>query len=211
MQEIAPGVVHWQTYHDMIHAEVSSYMLVAGGVLLDPRAPDEGFDALAARFGEPRTVILTNRHHYRDSAELVARFGVTVHCHEAGMHRFTDGEPVTPFAFGDELPGAAVAYEVGAITPEETAVWFADEGALAFADGLVRMPPDGPLGFVPDELLGDDPDEVKRGLETALRELLPLSPEHLLLAHGLPVVGDGRRALAQFVGDRLAGRATMTP
>jgi hypothetical protein len=27
---------------------------------------------------------------------------------------------------------------------------------------------------------------------------VPLSPEHLLLAHGLPVVGDGRDALREF-------------
>jgi hypothetical protein len=201
MREIAPGIVHWQTYHERIRTHVSSYMVVAGGVLLDPRAPDEGFSVLAERFGEPRAVILTNRHHYRHAAELESRYGVTIYAHEAGVHEFTHGERVTPFAFGDELPGGAIAHEVGAITPEETAVWFPAEGALAFADGLVRMPSDGPLRFVPDGLLGDDPEAVKAGLLAALRRLLPLSPEHLLLAHGLPVVGDGRRALADFAHD----------
>jgi hypothetical protein len=200
MQEIAPGIVHWQTYHEGIHSKVSSYMLVAGGVVLDPRPPEEGFDALAERFGDPRTVILTNRHHYRQSAELESRYGATIYCHEAGMHEFTHGEHVVPFAFGDELPGGAIAQEVAAITPEETAVWFPVERALAFADGLVRWPPDGPLGFVPDELLGDDPEGVKRGLLEAFRALALLSPEHLLLAHGLPVVGEGRRALEEFAG-----------
>ena len=73
------------------------------------------------------------------------------------MHEFTHGEHVTPFAFGDELPGGAVACEVGAITPEETAIWFASEAALAFADGLVRMPPDWSVGLVIDGLPGDDP------------------------------------------------------
>ncbi len=198
MREIAPGIVHWQSYHERIHSHVSSYLIVAAGVVLDPRSPDEGFEALAAQYGEPRAVILTNRHHYRQAAELESRYGVTIHVHEAGMHRFTRGEHVTPFAFGDELPGGAIAHEVGAITPEETAVWFPVEGALAFADGLVRRPPDGPLSFVPDELLGDDPEGVKDGLLTAFRRLVPLSPEHLLLAHGLPVVGDGRAALQDF-------------
>jgi hypothetical protein len=200
MQEIAPGVVHWHTYYEKIHSTVSSYMLVDGGVVLDPRPPDEGFEALAERFGDPRAVILTNRHHYRASAELEDRYGVTVYCHEAGMHEFTHGEDVTPFSFGDDLPGGAVAHEVGAITPEETAVWFPAVGALAFADGLIRRPPDGPLGFEPDELLGDDPEGVKRGLRDAFARLVPLSPEHLLLAHGFPVVGDGRDALAAFAG-----------
>lgn len=205
MQEIAPGIVHWQAYHTRIHSKVSSYMVVAGGVVLDPLPPDEGFDALAELYGEPRTVILTNRHHYRQSAELESGYGATIYCHEAGMHEFTHGERVVPFAFGDELPGGAIAQEVGAITPEETAVWFPAEGALAFADGLVRMPPDGALCFVPDGLLGDDPEGVKRGLLEAFRALVSLSPEHLLLAHGLPVVGDGRRALEEFAGGPHAG------
>jgi hypothetical protein len=51
---------------------------------------------------------------------------------------------------------------------------------------------------VPDRLLGDDPEGVRAGLLAAFRRLVPLSPEHLLLAHGLPVVGDGRRALEEF-------------
>lgn len=196
MREIAPGVVHWRARHERIHVDVSSYMLVAGGVVLDPMPPAQGFAALAAQFGAPRAVILTNRHHYRHAAEVEALFGATVYCHEAGMHEFTHGERVVPFAFGDELPGHAIAQEVDAICPEETAVWFPHERAAAFADGLVRMPPDGPLGFVPDWLIGDDPEGVKRGLRAAFSRLVDLQPEHLLLAHGMPWVGGGSEALA---------------
>jgi hypothetical protein len=196
MREIAPGIVHWKARHERIHSEVSSYMLVREGVVLDPMPPAEGFVALAQRFGEPRAVILTNRHHYRHAAQVELLFEATVHCHEAGMHEFTHGEKVLPFAFGDELPGGAIAHEVDSICPEETAVWFPAERALAFADGLVRMPPSGELGFVPDILMGDDPELVKTGLRTAFRRLVPLEPEHLLLAHGLPWVGGGSAALA---------------
>jgi hypothetical protein len=196
VREIVPGVVHWKARHERIHAEVSSYMLVREGVVLDPMPPAEGFVALAERYGEPRAVILTNRHHYRHAAQVELLFDATVHCHEAGMHAFTRGERVVPFAFGDELPGGAIAQEVGVICPEETAVWFPQERALAFADGLVRMPPGAELGFVPDILLGDEPEDVKRGLRAAFGRLAGLDPEHLLLAHGLPWVGGGGEALA---------------
>jgi hypothetical protein len=200
MREIAPGVVHWRAHRDTIGSDVSSYMVVPGGVLLDPMPPAEGFAALAELYGAPRTVILTNRHHYRHSGEVEAMFGATVHCHEAGMHEFTHGERVLPFAFGAELPGRAIAQEVDAICPEETAVWFPEVGALAFADGLVREPADGPLAFVPDWLIGDDPEAVKDGLRAAFRRLVELDPDHLLLAHGMPWVGGGREALAAFAG-----------
>jgi hypothetical protein len=196
MQEIAPGIVHWQAYHEGIRSLVSSYLITAGRVVLDPMPPEQGFEALADAYGSPRTVILTNRHHFRHAAELQATFGATVHCHELGMHEFRDSQRVRPFAFGDELPGGAVAHEVGALTPEETAVWFPAERALAFADALVRTPPDAAPGFVPDPLMGDDPERVKTGLRASFGWLAGLAPEHLLLAHGLPVVGDGRDVLA---------------
>jgi hypothetical protein len=83
-----------------------------------------------------------------------------------------EDQPVAPFDFGDELPGGAVAHDVGTISPDETALHLPGLAAVAFADGLVRIPPDAPLGFVPDELIGDDPEGVKEGLRERYRRLL---------------------------------------
>jgi hypothetical protein len=96
-----------------------------------------------------------------------------------------------------------IAHEVGAICPDETALEIQSARAVALADGLVRFEsPDGPMGFVPDSLLGDDPEGVKAGLLDAFRRLLELDFDHLLLAHGLPVVGDGKERLREFVEGR---------
>jgi hypothetical protein len=191
MHEIAPGVVHWTTFHEGIHGEVSSYYVVDGAALVDPRAPEGGFDALAEAYGPPGVVLLTNRHHYRHTNDVVARFGATVHCHESGLYEFEHDRQVEGFAFGDELPGGATAFELGAICPDETAIWFAGVGALAFADGLVRIPPDAEPGFVPDGLIGDDPAAVKDGLRAGFARLAELDPSLLLLAHGNPIIGAG--------------------
>jgi hypothetical protein len=198
MTEILAGIEHWTTRHPRIGIEVSSYRLVAERVLIDPFPPPGGLDALAVG-GPPLAILLTNRHHYRGSGEIVAAFGCPVRCHASGLHEFTHGERVEPFAAGDELPGGVVACEVGAICPDETALWIPAHAALAIADGVVRMPPDGELGFVPDSLLGDDPAGVKAGLTRAYATLLELPFEHLLPAHGLPLVGDGHARLAAFV------------
>ena len=198
MQEIAPGVVHWTAWRDTIGKQVSSYLLVAGRVLLDPMPPpDGGFDALAEAYGAPAVVLLTNRHHYRASGEIAARYGATVHCHEAGMHAFIHGEPVQPFRWGDELPGGAIAEEVGVLCDEETAFWFPAERSLAFADALMRWEADDAPGLVPDFLRGDDPAAVGAGMRAALRRLAALDPDNLLLAHGAPVVGGGRATLEE--------------
>jgi len=197
VNEILTGVVHWTVQHERIGIDVSSYYLVRERVAIDPMLPAEGLAWFEER-GAPTAILLTNRHHYRASGALVDAFGCTVHCHRAGLHEFSKGEPVEPFDFGAELPGGAVACKVGAICPEETALHFPAHRALAFADGLVRGG-DGPLGFVPDFLLGDDPASVKTGLLASFRRLLELDADHLLLAHGNPIVGRGTGALRDFV------------
>jgi hypothetical protein len=196
MEEIAPGIWHWTTFHPRIKSDVSSYYLPAERVLIDPMAPAEGLDWFADN-GPPTDVLLTNRHHYRASDRFVQRFGVSVHCVREGMHEFARGELVEPFDFGDELPGGIVAHAVGAICPDETAFHIPAREALAVADGAVRWKEGGPLVFVPDRFM-DEPERTKEGLRKAYRRLAEFDFRHLLLAHGAPFVGTGRDALAEF-------------
>ena len=41
MLEVLPGIFHWPAMHPLIHMEVSSYWLAAGGVLVDPLIPPD--------------------------------------------------------------------------------------------------------------------------------------------------------------------------
>ncbi len=198
MTEIAPGIWHWTALHPRIKIDVSSYYLPAERVLIDPLVPGEGLDWFVEH-GPPTDVLLTNRHHYRDSARFVERFGVAVHCVREGMHEFTGGERVEPFDFGDELPGGVIAHEVGAICPDEAALYIPARAALALADGAVRWEAGGPLAFVPDGLM-DEPDTTREGLRESYRRVAKLEFEHLLLAHGEPFAGNGRDVLVEFAG-----------
>jgi hypothetical protein len=198
VREIAPGLWHWRARHPHHHMEVSSYYLSVERVLLDPMMPPEG-PGWFREHGEPRDVLLTNRHHDRDAWRLRDEFGCAVHCVRQGLHELTGRGPVSPFEFGDELPGGIVAREVGAICPDETALQIPGHGALACADGVVRWgSPDAELAFVPDWLM-DDPPATRQGLRDAYRALLDLEFDLLLLAHGDPVVGGGHAALAAFL------------
>ena len=195
MNEILPGVYHWTVPHPKIKFDVSSYYLADECVLIDPLIPPEGIHSLP---GEPKHILLTNRHHYRDSGRLHEVLGCTVHCVEHGMHEFSAGEKVQPFRFGDTLPGEIEALEVGAICPDETALLIPrGQGILAVADGVVRLD-NGPLDFVPEKYM-DDPAKVKAELRAAYRRLLEQEFDHLLLAHGWPVIGGGKQALREFV------------
>lgn len=195
--EIIPGVWHWTKRHPRIGIDVSSYLVAEPRVALDPMLPPwEGL----GWFGtgrEPRAIVLTNRHHWRESGPLVEAFGCPVRASRPGLHEFSDGRPVQGFDFGDELEGGIVAHEVGAICPDDTALHMPEQHALALADGLIRGD-GGPVSFVPDSLM-DDPPGTKAGLLDAFERLLELDFDHLLLAHGSPLVGEGRAALRAFV------------
>jgi hypothetical protein len=203
VEEILTGVYHWTAPHPRIGLEVSSYWLDEHGVLIDPLVPrEEGLEWFAERVVQPRSIVLSNRHHYRESYAFVERFGCTVHCNLSGLHEFTHGERVEGFAVGERLAGGMIACELDAICPDDTALHLPELRALVLADGVVRGGPAGaeaPLGFVPDSLM-DDPPGTKRGLLAACSRLLAeLEFEHLLLAHGGPVLGDGRSQLEDLV------------
>ena len=176
--------------------DVSSYYLLAERVLMDALLPAEGLSWFETN-GVPEHVLLSNRHHDRHAWQLRDAFGCTVHCVRSGLHELDGRGPVEAFDFGDELPGGVIAHEVDVICPDETALYVPAHRALACADGVVRFPDSGVLRFVPDELM-DDPEETKAGLRDAYRRLLGLDFDHLLLAHGDPLVTSGKDALRAF-------------
>jgi hypothetical protein len=200
MEEIHPGLWHWDALKEGIGMPVHSYYLQVERVLLDPMLPAEGvgwFDV----HGAPEHVLLTNRHHDRDAWRLRDVFACEVHCVSSGVHELVGRGPVQAFEFGDELPGGAIAYEVDAICPDETALYIPAHRALACADGVVRRPGTGEgLTFVPDRLM-DNPERTKAALRDSYRRVLELDFDLLLFAHGAPIVGDGREALRAFVED----------
>lgn len=212
-REIRPGLFHWTATHPKIQIQVSSYWLAPAGVLLDPLLPPGGLEWLRAA-GPPKHVILTNRHHWRHCSEIVAAFDCPVWCNEEGLHEL-EGEPgydhVRGFRAGDLLPDGIESHEVGVLCPDETALRFtlpSGGACLAVADGVVRVDEslrgDGPLAFVPDSLIADEPKQVesaKRQLRAGYRRLCELEWDTLLLAHGLPLVGDGKEKLRAFVGN----------
>lgn len=195
MDEIAPGIWHWTARHPRIGMDVSSYYLSGPSVLLDPLVPDAEVERLE-ELGPPREIFLTNRHHWRDCSKLATRLGLTVRAPRTGMHEFDDGDPVEPYDFGDSLAGGAVeVHEVGAICPDEAALHIPGASALAVADGVINY---GGLRFVPDNFM-DDPEDTKAALRAAYARLSDeLEFDHLLVAHGEPMIGGAREALRAF-------------
>jgi hypothetical protein len=190
VEEIAPGLWHWTARRETIGKEVSSYYLAEERAVIDPMTPPE-----RPEWFQPEHAILTCRHHSRDAWAL----GCPPWVVEQGVHELEGRGEFHTYSWGDELPGGIIACEVDALSPDETALFIPARRALAIGDGVVRWDGVEGLTFVPDFLM-DDPEETRAGLKAAYRRLLAdLEFDHLLLAHGDPVISDAKQQLAALV------------
>jgi hypothetical protein len=199
IRKIIPGIHHWKTWYEEIGSDVHSFYLaqIDPGAVIDPRVPQEGLSWFEGH-RRPENAFLTNRLHFRDVSAFTGAFSTAVWCHQAGLHEFSRADGVRGFAHGELLPGGLQALKVGAICPEETAYFLPSAGGVIFlGDAVMRFNED--LTFPPDELLGDDPKGVKKGLKESLGALLDLEFDHLLFAHGEPLIGGARQELKKFL------------
>jgi glyoxylase-like metal-dependent hydrolase (beta-lactamase superfamily II) len=104
-----------------------------------------------------------------------------------------------PFRSGNELPGGIQALQ----TPRaaEVVYWLPEQRALAVGDvllgaGAKPRPTEEPLRLCPAGWLGKATHD---DLRAALRSVLDLPLERVLVSHGKPILRDGAAALATVV------------
>jgi hypothetical protein len=187
VRDVAAGLWLWRQPHpDWTEdadwePEVSSFAVESRGarVLLDPLAPQpsareawERLDAFAAD-----TAVILKPDHVRDIDLFVRWYGVRAF----GPYLFwrddvprVELEPVRP---GDELPGGLQALYDGR-GAMETPMYLPEQRAVVFADAMTA--PGGVLR------VWATPWHEERTLP-ALRVLLALPFEHVLVSHGEPV------------------------
>jgi glyoxylase-like metal-dependent hydrolase (beta-lactamase superfamily II) len=189
--DVAPGLWLWRLEHPDWRPGVdwqplvSSTCVESGGetILLDPLAPpDDGSDGAIDVWSRldtrpPTAVVILKPDHLRSVDLFVGRYGARAF----GPSLYwrdnvpeTELEPVEP---GTELPGSLLALYDGR-GRNETPVWLPEQRALVFADALTA--PDGELR------VWATPWHEERALP-ALRKLLELPFERVVVSHGQPV------------------------
>ena len=213
MAELAPGLWRWVAPHPdwtpEDAADGSGWARDVGClyveapdalVLVDPLAPaDEAarerfwrsLDRDVERRGPPH-VLITVYWHARSAAEILERYpGARVWAHasardEIGKRvRFTDA-----FAIGDALPGGIDA--IDALRAQEVMYWLPEQRALVTGD-VILGDDDGGVRVCPGSWLPEGTDP--RAFREALRPLLELPVERVIVSHGEPVLENGRDAL----------------
>jgi hypothetical protein len=210
LTSIAPGISRWTARHPEWHPswgrEVASFALDLPGVLalVDPLAPADGdafwqeLDLLVERADEV-SIFITIPYHTRSSADIHARYAdrvpVRIHGHRAVSRRLPRQVPLEPLDQGAELPAGARTVQIGNPRRQEQPVYFPSHKALAFGDTIVGV--DGVLRVWQSVESERRKAWYRDRFLPSLEPLLELDVEHVLVTHGLPVVGGGSRSLAQ--------------
>jgi catechol 2,3-dioxygenase-like lactoylglutathione lyase family enzyme len=187
LRDVAPGLWLWRAEHPDWHADagweppVTSTVVESGGeiAVLDGLAPPDDARELWERLDArpPTLAVVLKPDHVRDVDLFAARYGARAF----GPSLFwpddvpeTELEAIEP---GSELPGGLVALYDGR-GRGETPMWLPEQRALVFADALTA--PGGALR------VWTTPWHEERALP-ALRALLELPFEQVILSHGEPV------------------------
>jgi glyoxylase-like metal-dependent hydrolase (beta-lactamase superfamily II) len=189
VRELMAGLWLWRLEHPGWTSQrgwpsaVSCTTVESGGdvVVIDPLAPPPDAHQLWARFEArpPTMVAVLKPDHVRDVDLFARRYGARAFGPEVffpGDVPRTKLEPIHP---GDELPGGLVALYDGR-GRNETPLWLPEQSTLVFADALTA--PDGEL------LVWWTPWHRERTVP-ALRQLLELPFERVIVSHGEPVHG----------------------
>lgn len=196
LESVAPGLARWSAPHPAWEAgaqpeSVEDWPEQVGCTLFDagdtvafvdpllPPDPEELWPALDERVaGRPVSVLTTIRWHGRSRDAFVERYGAAGSV-PRGIERF-------------EVRGAS-----------ETIFWLPGPAALVPGDRLISTPESG-LRLCPASWIEDEDIDLEQ-LREALRPLLGLPVERVLVSHGEPVLADGHAALERALASGVGG------
>ena len=190
-----PGLYGWGRFQKLWGYDFNGTALVSaeGVVITDPIAPtDAELEALRA-LGQPVDVVLLNADHARASAEVAAALGAPVWI-PAADHALLTQPDLRTYGAGHVFRGGWVAHAIPHHkTPGEMVLHHPGRGVLVVGDAVIGDPVTG-LRFVPAKKLPD-----RDAARAALRPLLALDFDALLLGDGFVLPQGGHAALTRFV------------
>jgi glyoxylase-like metal-dependent hydrolase (beta-lactamase superfamily II) len=187
VRDVAPGLWLWRQRHpDWFEGaawepEVSSVVVESRGerILLDPLAPPPQAQEVWSRLdtAPPTVAVVLKPDHVRDVDLFVRWYGVRAYGPDLYFRDDVPRTELEPILPGDDLPGGLQTVYDGR-RGVETPVYLPEQRALVFADALTA--PGGVLR------VWGTPWLEERTLP-ALRALLELPFEQVLVSHGEPV------------------------
>jgi hypothetical protein len=189
LRDVAPGLWLWRIEHPAWRPGldwepfVTSTCVESRGEIgvLDPLAPPDDATEIWSRLDErrPTFAVVLKPDHVRDVDVFVGRYGARAFGPDLFFRGDAPESELEPIGPGSELPGGLLALYDGR-NRQETPLYLPEQRALVFSDGLAA--PGGEL-----RVWGTPWHEQR--VVPALRELLELPFEVVIVSHGEPVHG----------------------
>lgn len=208
MQTLTEGLWRWTARHPEWHpgefgAEVACFAAQAGDttVLIDPLLPPDPSSVLAVidqTLADRLAILITIPYHVRSAEALWRRYSkeaeTTIHGHPACAKRLTDRSGFREMEPGTPLPAGVTAHRIGKPRRYETPLHIPSHKALVFGDAVAESG---------GRLVVWSSDKVDAKVERfyaqrfnpTLEPLLELDFDNVLVTHGQPLMGGGKRAL----------------
>jgi hypothetical protein len=208
MERLTDGLWRWTARHPEWHpgefgAEVACFAAQAGDttLMIDPLLPEDPSSELAViddAVGDRLAILITIPYHVRSAEELWKRYRkdaeTTIHGHPAAAKRLEDRSAFRPIEPGTPLPGGATAHPIGKPRRYEMPVHLPSHNALVFGDAVAES--GGRLVVWSSERIDTKVERFYRErFNPTLEPLLELDFDSVLVTHGQPVLGGGKRAL----------------
>jgi hypothetical protein len=207
-EQLAEGLWRWTARHPEWHpgefgSEVASFAIQAGDdtILIDPLLPPEPeavLQLIDEQLDGRLSMLITIPYHVRSSEEIRKHFRqhaeITIWGHPACRKRLQDQAGFRECGPGDELPAGVSAHAIGKPRRHEAPLLIPTHQALVFGDAVAQV--DGELRVWSDRRVDDGVARFYRErFNPTLEPLLELDFDSVLVTHGQPVLGGGKRAL----------------
>lgn len=203
IQELTPNLFRWFEFSEEKQLNFNGYYLVNRGesVIIDPpELNDEGWTELKNQIENHaesplKAILLTNAHHDRSSLQFKETFNIPIYIHENDKD-LLDFDADKTFKTDDELfCGLKVIHLKDQKSRGESAFYHKESKQLFVGDALIGKVP-GKLNQLPPEKFKD----ITKAKE-ALKLLLTLDFDDLLLGDGEPIQGNAKTTLQEFLNN----------
>lgn len=185
MKNLLPGVWEWSWFSEEKHIDFNGHLLAVGEhrILIDP-PPLAPADLAFLKQGERVDyIILTNRDHQRDTAQLRQTLECKVLAPELDLKEMSVSIDKT-YKDGELLPGGIwVVHLMNQKSPGESALFLQKgKGIIIVGDALIGDPP-GSFRLLPADKYAD-----REQAKTSLKRLLNFNFDALLVGDGTSVL-----------------------
>ena len=185
----------WHRYAPEVKAELFATALITetGSYLVDPIAIDPERLRTTLAPAPIAGVVVTNENHGRAAVDIAMSFNVPLYAHAAARDAF-DLPSANEVSDREEFAPGLTALAIEGAPAGEIAIYAELEGgSLIVGDALINMEAYG-FTLLPAKYCSN-----QKQMRRSLRKLLDYGFERIVFAHGLPVVADAKRRLADLL------------